>query len=886
MNSFLEKRSKANFADADFVSTHTRMPDKDLNIYGGSWCIKPEELPEFWDLHYVYVSQGGDTYFTERQLDDGACLAIDLDFRYSHDITTRQHTKENIKDIVCLYSEMAKKYFHVEPNIPIDVFVMEKPNVNRLADGSLTKDGIHIIFGLQVDFKMQQKIREAVIKEIPDILDLPLINTWESVFDEGISKGKTNWTLYGSKKPANEAYELKYHWEFELDGADNEFMMSEKDIAEFDFKKDYAKLSVQYPNNPVFPINFKNCPLTLDKPKKTQKSKSPTSVTEIPNDFIRQGLKLNETDIFYKLLNCIGRTMCGRGEHQKTISVLQALKNEGCNKKYVKYWIETFCDTNLKKYKYALDKYEKDIHYTPLIKIKRYSIKSLRKWAKLGNKKLYGEYFKNDYDFQLRMRFNFENLINTHRDETLFSKLIYELTLNYIFLKDDLIYLYYNDEWRVCKKGGIVKQLILDIFEIYIKVALDIVNEKLKQHLNDEEFCKNCKKMLDCLMDTNYSIKKNHYINNIYSLLKNKLETIKCEIVFDLGQDNHFKIHFKNGVYDLKEKKFSSRTETDFVTQILNYDYIEAEEITEDTKNAVSGFFEKIQPDQDQRNFTLSYLAYCLTGNTLTQVFKMNIGHSASNGKSTEMSIHEKCFEIYTEKCDARVLQLGFDKRHKFLDSLVTKPIRLLYFEELPKGKKLDVEFMKDFVDGDNLKLEKLFATKDNIKLQTKIMSASNHDFNCDTDAGIIRRGRIQYYTSRFVDENADEENHIYLKEEGFKNRFNDVEYKNAYFHLLLNYVDKLYIPSKNKDDFKEKAEEGDDILNNILEHFEFTNDANNKIGKIDIESICGKDKFREYKDKLQSMGCKYDCKEQFLYTDEEGNKYQKKGVFTKLKKL
>ena len=883
MNSFLEKRSKANFSDADFVSTHTRMPDKELGIYGGSWNIKPEELPEFWNLHYEYVTQGGDTYFTEKQL-DGACFAIDLDFRYCYDVEKKQHTKENVTDIICLYSEEIKKYYHVEPNVPIDVFVMEKPNVNRLADGSLTKDGIHIIFGLQVDFQIQQQIRKYVIKEIKGIIDLPLINDWESVFDEGISKGKTNWTLYGSKKPGNEAYKLKYHYQLILDGADHEFAMPELDIAAFDFKNNYAKLSVQYPNNPRFAINFKNKPLSLNKPD--SKPKSPTSVTEIPNDFINQGLELNETDIFYKLLNCIGKTMCGRGEHEKTCNVLQALKNEGCKTKYVQYWIQTFCDPNLKKYKYATEKYDKYINYTPLTRVNRYSIKSLRKWAKNGNPELYGNYFKNDYDFQIRKRFNFENLISTSLDESAFSKLIYELTLNYIFLKDELFYLYYNDEWRVCKKGGIVKQLILDIFDIYIKVALDIANEKLKQNLNDEDVCKNCKKMLNCLMDTNYSIKKNNYVNHIYSLLKNKLETIKCEIVFDLGQDNHFKIHFKNGVYDLKEKKFSSRTETDFVTQILNYDYMEADEITEDTKNAVSGFFEKIQPDQDQRNFTLSYLAYCLTGNTLTQVFKMNIGHSASNGKSTEMSIHEKCFEIYTEKCDARVLQLGFDKRHKFLDSLVTKPIRLLYFEELPKGKKLDVEFMKDFVDGDNLKLEKLFATKDNIKLQTKIMSASNHDFNCDTDAGIIRRGRIQYYTSRFVDENADEENHIYLKEEGFKNRFNDVEYKNAYFHLLLNYVDKLYIPSKNKDDFKEKAEEGDDILNNILEHFEFTNDANNKIGKIDIESIFGKDKFREYKDKLQSMGCKYDCKEQFSYTDEEGNKYQKKGVFTKLKKL
>jgi phage/plasmid-associated DNA primase len=263
----------------------------------------------------------------------------------------------------------------------------------------------------------------------------------------------------------------------------------------------------------------------------------------------------------------------------------------------------------------------------------------------------------------------------------------------------------------------------------------------------------------------------------------------------------------------------------------------------------------------------------------------MNIGHTASNGKSTEMSIHEKCFELYSMKADSRVLQLNFEKRHKFLNDLVHKPIRFLYFEELPKGKKLDVEFIKDFVDGKKLTLEKMFGTTDKFKIQAKFMSASNHDFEVDTDEGILRRGRVQYYESKFIDDLncVDETNHIYSKEEGFENKFNDNDYKNAYFHLLLKYVDELYVPNKNKEDFKQKAEEGDNILNHILEHFEITNNINDTVGKSEIENVLVKDHFKDIKDKLQSKGCKYDSQKRYWC---EVEKKQKKGVFTNIKTL
>jgi predicted transcriptional regulator YdeE len=109
---------------------------------------------------------------------------------------------------------------------------MEKPTVNRVLDKQITKDGIHIIIGVQMDNTLQMMLREKILEQIGDIWELPLTNDWKDVLDEGISKGVTNWQMYGSQKPENEAYRLTYYITAEIDPTDNEFMTIPKSIKE------------------------------------------------------------------------------------------------------------------------------------------------------------------------------------------------------------------------------------------------------------------------------------------------------------------------------------------------------------------------------------------------------------------------------------------------------------------------------------------------------------------------------------------------------------------------------------------------------------------------------------------------------------------------------
>ena len=274
LNEFLAKHSAKNVSNnsSGLSITHTRIPDKDLNVYPGAYIIPREELPTFYGLYYNHIFEKKyKEYLTEKQLESGGPMAVDFDFRYNSDIITRQHTREHVRDMICVYLDKLKEYFIFEESKPFSIYIFEKPNVNRLADNSLTKDGIHMIIGIQVDHIIQMMIREKMITELPEYWDLPLINTWESVLDEGISKGCTNWQLFGSRKPGNEAYEFTHHYVINYDSADGNFMMDERKVTDFNMIKDFAKLSIQYDSHPKFEMN----PKIIDAYNKRSENKIP-----------------------------------------------------------------------------------------------------------------------------------------------------------------------------------------------------------------------------------------------------------------------------------------------------------------------------------------------------------------------------------------------------------------------------------------------------------------------------------------------------------------------------------------------------------------------------------------------------------------------------------
>jgi hypothetical protein len=139
LNHFLKEHKSKDKAKI----THTRIPDKENKIYGGSFTIEGDDEAKFYDLVYREVVDGSKLeYLTEVQLKNDVAY-LDVDFRYLPEVTTRQHNDDWIENVVAEYTE-ALKSFLVFDDTPFRVYVCHKDGVNRTSDK--TKDGIHIIF--------------------------------------------------------------------------------------------------------------------------------------------------------------------------------------------------------------------------------------------------------------------------------------------------------------------------------------------------------------------------------------------------------------------------------------------------------------------------------------------------------------------------------------------------------------------------------------------------------------------------------------------------------------------------------------------------------------------------------------------------------------------
>lgn len=314
---------KAHIPKLGFGYTHTRIGDKSLGVFGGVYNIPDEDYPEFWQLYSQHLQSGKQEYLTEKQYPDIGALVVDMDFRYAPDVEDRQHTEEDIENIVGLYAEQLAEM--VSGEVPTyDIYVSHKSAVNMLDD--LTKDGIHIFFSVRVPRIIQKALRAVMLELLPQSLDhLPLINKWTDVLDEGITKGGTNWQLLGSRKPANKAYEITHA--FRVEGTE----ISIIDIASIDRSKisvrckDFPMVSVNTSNENIMTLMSRKSPTTpsyTDEPDDEPADEPAVATEAVDVDEARAFIDANTTakeakgyatwsKVMFKIANKYGKTAQG-----------------------------------------------------------------------------------------------------------------------------------------------------------------------------------------------------------------------------------------------------------------------------------------------------------------------------------------------------------------------------------------------------------------------------------------------------------------------------------------------------------------------------------------------------------------------------------------------
>jgi len=770
--------------------THTRIGDKTMNIFGGSYKINENEWKTFMMNYYQHVFvDNNQEYLTEKQLVENGPVMIDIDLRYDTSIKEKQHTEGHVIDAVAMYMENIKQLLDINDGAMIPVFVMEKNDVNILENK--TKDGIHIIIGVQMHKALQVLLRKKALVQIKDMWsDLPITNDWNDVLDEGITKGFVNWQLYGSRKPGNQAYMIKYYFEFTYTNKEWEF--EDCPLKNFSTEQNMYKLSAQYTSHQMFPMakgvndEFEAAKLTLNQNhsggKKTDtanpyknklklKIKKPNSNTALYADIENETMLDNMIDTLFEDIGPLNYRIketheyamslpsayYGPGSYNKWIRVGMALYNTSPDLflSWLKLTSQEDCRDTLKgsdgKFDWRLvpelyETWTKFSNNNPDC----LTYRSILYWSKNDAREKYDIISKETIEFFILQTLQTDTATEFDLASVLYN--MYKERFVCTSIKNKTWYEYINHRWHEIDSGNTLRLSISkEMHQIYFNKTCEITNNA---HMIGDPG--------DPARDKLMKIAQKN--NDICEMLKrtNPKQNIMreaCELFYDKEfinklDKNPYMLCFNNGVIDFKNKTHRKGQPDDFISKCTNIDYIPYNPVKNATIiNELKIFMEQLFPVKELNDYMWNHLASCLIGVNMNQTFHVYKG-SGRNGKSVLTSLMGKCMGTYKGTVPITLITT---KRNSIgsTSSEVAQldGIRYAVMQEPSKGDKINEGTMKELTGGtDPIQARALFKDTITFIPMFKLVVCTNTDFeDTSNDDGTWRRMRYIDFMSKFL---------------------------------------------------------------------------------------------------------------------------------------
>ena len=762
---------------ATLSSTHTKIGQPKLKIYGGSYAIPEIDLPEFF-YHYhksVFLDKKME-YLTEKQSSHGGCILVDIDLRYEYTVVERIHTKEHIVDLILLYLDELKNILQFTEDTPFPIYIFEKPQVNRLEDKSLTKDGIHMIIGLQLEHILQGVLRDNIVKKINDIwTDIPIINTWDNVFDEGITKGSTNWQMFGSRKPGCLAYELTQYYQICFDHRDKEFSIQEQStqliLSADNLPSKLFHLSAQYNNHPKLEYTV-SAQRIIDNRKTAKKTNIHTNskiqlLTNevIPTDHIQledivdqttlskateqmlQKLSVDEYHVkeAHAYTQILPKRFYEPGSHANNTQVALALKHT--DERLFLSWVMLRSKADDFDYSTIPALYNRWAkHLIP--KPDGVTVRSIMYWAKEASKEEYDLVKKNTCNHYI------EQTIVTPNDFDFATVLFHMYKDKYVCsnITNKTWYIFKNHRWELDRGLTLRMMISTEMFELYNAILQKIITETMELEPSDPRHVAN-KKKIGKLTDVALMLKKTAEKNNIMR----EAQEIFYDANFSRNIDtNRMLICFKNGVVDLENKVFRNGLPTDYITKCTNIDYEEYDvnNTTQQTiANEIKLFMEQLFPVSELRDYMWKHLASVLIGENKNQTFNIYHGRG-SNGKSM---LTDLMFMTLGEYAGSVPVTLITEKRPSIggtsPEIMQLKGIRYAVMAEPKKGDRINEGIMKQLTGDSTISARALYCDTETFTIQFHLVVCTNTLFEMNShDDGTWRRIRICDFESKFTE--------------------------------------------------------------------------------------------------------------------------------------
>jgi P4 family phage/plasmid primase-like protien len=799
----IKPKNNPSITNADI--TNTRIGDKEGTIYGGNYIISDEEYPTFLDLYYKQIIATKDQeYLTEKQRTDGSGpILIDIDFKHEYNINERQYTIEHIEDAVTAHLDELKSIYQLDDESHFPVYVFEKPTVNRLADKKITKDGIHIIIGVKSDFVTRIILRDRVITRLSEQWsDLQITNTWDDVFDKGISDGTVNWQLYGSRKPYHEKYQLTHVYNIRYDPSDENFMMEEVPIRTFDIKTNLYKLSARYSEHIRLFMKTDFAAIhTQHKSKNGGRTTNSTLINATPlsdsiciapitdhNDFSSESytnqdvLRIKNKDQLDKMLNTfldaippqyydireaheyasiLPESYYGTGSYLRWKRVQWALKNT--SDKLLISFIAFSAKSSTFSYSDIPTIYQDWVSTNTRVNKDGLSKKSLIYWARTDAYADYERVKSESIDFYINQTiFPPEGMGNKKGDERKgcadydLAKVLYHLYKHEyicVSIERGKWYQFKQNRWKENDSGVSLRNSISEqMRSLYKKKHMDI----LKRVVNVEQDVDNInEKMKSCANRISVIIDRLGRTSDKKNIMTEAKELFYDDKFFENLDNNPYLICFNNGIVDLKTKKFRKGYPEDYVSLCTNIDYIKLDTVAhKQTIDEIHDFMNKLFPEPQLCKYMWDHLASSISGLTLNQTMNFYIG-KGQNGKSALVSLMEVVLGEYKGDMPTTLMT---DRRAKIggvaPELVQLKGKRFAVMQEPKKDEVINEGIMKQFTSGtDTIQCRGLYEQKQlSYRPQFKVICTCNHLMGIKAnDHGTWRRIRAVPFKSLFT---------------------------------------------------------------------------------------------------------------------------------------
>jgi len=762
--------------------THTKIGDATLGIYGGSYSIPPESRELFHKLYckHTFINNKK-TYLTETQQEESGPILVDIDERYeSKTDFARQHTKDHIVDLIELYMEKLR-YMTKWSGEKIQVFAFEKPNPNT-TKAEYAKDGIHLVINVRMDHVSQMILREQVIEELCNIFeDLPLTNDYNSLVDIGIARGKTNWQLFGSRKPGNEAYRLSYIFTLSQsdDPDDNAIEFEEAPVGD---KMNWLSIipMVSAQNTDLVDLELRDDIKTIVAQRKAAikiRKKSSISVANTQLDTLLECISIfpslsskSQCEVLIKRIKDLVKA-----EDDYTIVMAHELTMILDERYYEPFesWMRvgwslkgtskllypTWLLFSAKSDKFSWDSNDCYRLWREQMNPKGgLTIGSLRYWAKDCDMVSYNAITKETVDHYIMA--SVRSADPTEYDIARVVHAVFRDQYKCSNIRNKLWYEYRDGRWYEIDSGTTLRQALSQ------KVA-KLYRKKISRHLNqlevmdeneDADKSKKIRMIIDRLAKIGLKLKKTAWKQNIMREC--------CECFFDKNFVNMLDTNtellcFKNGVLDIASKEFRDSRPTDYLSLCTNTDYVEFDpDCTEhlEIRAEIDKFMSQLFPNKNLNRYMWEHLASTLRGDNRNQTFNIYTG-CGRNGKSKLVELMGFVLGDYKGTVP---LALITQKRASIggvsPEIAQLKGIRYAVMQEPQKGTKLNEGIMKELTGGDPIQGRALFHDTVTFIPQFTLAVCTNHLFDItSSDDGTWRRIRVCDFVSKFVDEPSEE---------------------------------------------------------------------------------------------------------------------------------